>query len=76
MTEAPYPTRLGAGRYSFLAMPEPVIYPDLNFDRAVTRAEFVKAADQRFKMLDFNGDGFLRRGELPRLQKPRSDSLP
>jgi Ca2+-binding EF-hand superfamily protein len=76
VTEAPYPTRLGAGRYGFLAMPEPVIYADLNFDRAVTKAEFAQAANQRFKMLDLDGDGSLRRGELPRLQKVRVGTSP
>lgn len=76
VTQAPYPTRLGAGRYGFLAMPEPVAYADINFDRAVTRLEFRQSADKRFKMLDLDGDGALRRGELPRLIKTRSDPLP
>ncbi|WP_454887594.1 hypothetical protein [Sphingomonas oryzagri] len=71
ITEPPYPTRLGAGRFGFLAMPEPVAYADLNFDRAVTRQEFAQSADRRFAMLDVNGDGALTRAELPRLGRIR-----
>ena len=76
VTQAPYPTRLGAGRYGFLAMPEPVVYADLNFDRAVTLLEFRQSADRRFKMLDLDGDGTLRRGEFPHLTKTRADASP
>jgi len=67
ITPPPYPTRLGAGRYSFLDMPEPVVSADTNFDRAVSKQEFLQAAITRFKMLDANGDGVLTRDELPRL---------
>lgn len=63
--DAPYPDRVGAGRYGYLAIPEPVIYADTNFDRAVSRREFATAADARFRMLDRNGDGRITRDELP-----------
>jgi len=67
VTDPPYPTRLGAGRYGFLDSPEPVVTADVNFDRAITRAEFAYTAMKRFKQLDANGDGVLTRDELPRL---------
>jgi hypothetical protein len=67
VTDPPYPTRLGAGRYGFLDSPEPVVTADVNFDRAITRAEFAQTAMKRFKQLDTNGDGVITRDELPRL---------
>ncbi len=71
LVDPPYPTRLGAGRYGFLAAPEPIASADQNFDRGVTRQEFLQAAQKRFKMLDANGDGVLTRNELPKLLSPR-----
>lgn len=65
--DPPYPDRLGAGRYGYLAMPEPVVSADANFDRAISRAEFREAADRRFHMLDTNGAGVITRAELPDL---------
>ena len=62
----PYPERMGAGRIAYLAIPEPVIYADTNFDRGVDKREFNIAAEKRFKMLDRNGDGALSRAELPK----------
>jgi hypothetical protein len=67
VTDPPYPTRLGAGRYGFLDSPEPVVSADLNFDRAITRAEFAQTAMKRFKQLDTNEDGVITRDELPKL---------
>lgn len=69
--EPPYPTRLGAGRYSYVASPEPIVSADSNLDRGITAAEFEQAARLRFKALDANGDGTLVRAELPRLTSPR-----
>ena len=71
LVEPPYPTRLGAGRYGYLAAPEPVASADSNLDRGVTKAEFAQAAHVRFKALDLNGDGTITRGELPKLGSPR-----
>ena len=71
IVDPPYPTRLGAGRYGYLAAPEPVAAADTNLDRGVTRAEFAQAAKVRFKALDRNGDGAITRAELPKLGSPR-----
>jgi Ca2+-binding EF-hand superfamily protein len=57
----------GAGRYSFVNMPEPVIGADGDLNRGVSRAEFAAAAARRFAMLDGNQDGRLTRAELPAL---------
>lgn len=70
VTDPPYPDRLGAGRYGYLAMPEPVVSADANFDRGISRAEFREAADRRFKMLDTHADGVIVRAELPDLVSP------
>jgi uncharacterized membrane protein YgcG len=67
VTDPPYPTRLGAGRFGFLDAPEPVVTADLNFDRAISDQEFATVALKRFKQLDANGDGVLTREELPKL---------
>jgi len=67
VTDPPYPTRLGAGRFGFLDAPEPVVTADTNFDRAITEQEFASTALKRFKMLDVNLDGVLTRDELPKL---------
>ena len=67
VTDPPYPTRLGAGRYGFLDSPEPVVTADTNFDRAITRQEFAYTAMKRFKQLDTNADGVITRDELPKL---------
>lgn len=71
VTDPPYPTRLGAGRYSWIVTPEPVIAADANMDRGVTKLEFEVAANARLKILDRNGDGALVRAELPKLSSPR-----
>lgn len=60
----------GAGRYGYLAIPEPVAAADTNLDRTVSREEFLAAAARRFALLDANGDGLIRRNELPRLPAP------
>jgi hypothetical protein len=57
----------GGGRFSFLNIPEPVISADADFNRGVSRAEFVRAAGQRFLLLDADKNGRLTRAELPAL---------
>lgn len=69
VTDPPYPTRLGAGRYGFLDMPEPVVSADVNLDRSISKAEFENAAARRFRMLDTDGTGCITRSELPKLNR-------
>jgi len=56
---------LGAAAYSLLAEPEPVRAADTDLDGRVTKAEFLAAADRRFKILDKRKDGKLTLDELP-----------
>jgi hypothetical protein len=68
----------GAGRYSFLNVPQPVIAADFDMNRGISRDEFARAADQRLALLDKDRDGRVVRAELPplpqrRLRKPRDD---
>jgi Ca2+-binding EF-hand superfamily protein len=65
------PGLMGAGRYSFLNIPEPVISADADLNRGVSLREFTAAAGQRFAMLDANHDGRLTRDELPPLPQRR-----
>ncbi|MGA1797958.1 EF-hand domain-containing protein [Sphingomonas sp. 4RDLI-65] len=58
--------RLGAARYGFFDLPEPVAAADRNLNRGIDATEFAKAAATRFAALDKNHDGALTRGELPR----------
>lgn len=69
--DPPYPTKLGAGRYSYVAAPEPIVAADADLDRGITKLEFLQAARRRFKALDLNGDGAITRFELPKLSAPR-----
>ena len=70
--------RQGAARFSYFDFPEPVTVADTNFNRGVDPAEFQRAADARFAMLDRNGDGRIERGELPRISSmsPRGRGQP
>ena len=56
---------IGAAPYGLLAEIEPVRAADSNLDGRVSKAEFLAAADRRFKALDKNGDGKLTLDELP-----------
>jgi len=61
----------GAGRFSFLNIPHPVMAADVDMNRGVSRAEFSQAAGERFALLDKDRDGRLARAELPPLPQPR-----
>ena len=49
----------GAGRWSSLPIPQPVISADSDMNRGVSRAEFHAAANERFTRLDTAGRGYL-----------------
>lgn len=59
--------RDGAARFSYLDIPEPIRAADLNLDWRVTEAEWLKAADKRFGLLDPKGLGRLTPDALPPL---------
>jgi hypothetical protein len=61
----------GAGRFSFLNIPHPVMAADADMNRGVSSAEFAQAAAERFALLDKDRDGRLVRAELPPLPQPR-----
>ncbi|HEU0097302.1 MAG TPA: hypothetical protein VFQ67_00875 [Allosphingosinicella sp.] len=62
----------GAGRFSFLNIPHPVMAADADMNRGVSREEFARAADERFALLDRDRDGRLVQAELPPLPQPRT----
>nr|WP_243843261.1 EF-hand domain-containing protein [Sphingomonas vulcanisoli] len=61
------PSKQGAARFSYLALPEPVIAADTDFNRGVSEQEFLAAASRRFALLDPNHDGIITFDELPKL---------
>lgn len=56
---------VGAAAFGLLGENEPVTAADTNLDGRITRAEFLAAADRRFKLLDKRRDGKLTLDELP-----------
>lgn len=62
---AHYVGKDGAALFNYFGLPEPVASADANFNRGVSGAEFLRAAEQRFAMLDANHDGAVARDELP-----------
>jgi hypothetical protein len=61
----------GAGRFGYIATPEPVTAADTDLNRSVTDKEWIEAAGRRFALLDTNGDGVITAKELPKLAAPR-----
>jgi hypothetical protein len=61
-----YGGAMGAGRYAWLNIPEPVVAADQDVDRIVTRDEFATAAAGAFERLDVLDHGRLRLQDLPR----------
>lgn len=59
--------REGAARFSLLNIPQPIRGADLNLDWKVTTDEWTRAANQRFAVLDTDGDGKLTLDTLPPL---------
>ena len=56
---------LAAARFGLLAEAEPIRAADANLDGRITKAEFLAAAERRFKALDKRKDGKLTLDELP-----------
>ncbi|MGC6328531.1 EF-hand domain-containing protein [Rhizorhabdus sp. FW153] len=56
----------GAGRYSFVNVPNPVASSDRDFDRAISLREYRAAAAERFRDVDKEGRGYLALADLPR----------
>ncbi|ESQ92949.1 hypothetical protein ABAC460_01490 [Asticcacaulis sp. AC460] len=54
----------GASQYSLIDEPQPIRAADSNLDFKVSDAEWVAASEQRFAILDVNGDGGIAADEL------------
>ena len=67
-TRAPKQPLIGTSAFGLLNDPEPITSADSNLDGRITKAEFLAAADRRFKRLDRKGDGKLTIEELPKPQ--------
>jgi hypothetical protein len=63
---ADYAGTIGAGRYAFFNIPNPVASADADINRAVDRAEFLAAAAERFRLLDPQQKKALTLADLPR----------
>lgn len=64
--ESDYYGPMGAGGYSWLNIPEPVVAADSDVDRVVTEKEFLSAAGRRFEQLDPNGNGSIALKDMPK----------
>lgn len=69
--QARYSGRQGAGLFSYIELPQPVMSADTSFNRGVSLAEFRQAAARRFRLLDPNGDGALVPDELPKIRRAK-----
>jgi hypothetical protein len=56
----------GATAYELIPAPEPVASADANLTGKVTLADFLIAADRRFKLLETKGRGYLLLADLPK----------
>lgn len=60
-----YGGAIGAGRFAFFNIPNPVASADADINRAVDRAEFLAAAAERFRLLDPQQKKALGLADLP-----------
>ena len=60
-----YNGAIGAGRFAFFNIPNPVASADADINRAVDRAEFLAAAAERFRLLDPTQKKALTLADLP-----------
>jgi len=65
------PQASGAGPYDLLGEREPVAGADLDLNSRITLANFRRRAEQRFALLDKDGQGYLLLAELPKTQVQR-----
>ena len=56
---------LGAAQYGLIDEPQPIRAADANFDFRISMDEWLAATEERFKMLDRNGDESITLDELP-----------
>ncbi len=56
----------GASQYGLINEPQPVRAADANFDFRISGEEWLNATNQRFALLDRNGNGFVTLDELPK----------
>ena len=56
---------VGTAKYNFFGETEPVRAADTNLNGRVTKAEFLAAAERRFRLLDKRHDGKITMDELP-----------
>ena len=68
--------KLGAARFSYFDLPEPITAADRNFNRGIDAREFAEAADTRFDALDKTRDGHLSWEELPHVTGRAEASRP
>jgi hypothetical protein len=60
-----YGGAMGAGRYAWLNVPEPIVSADTDFNRVIDATEFRQAASRRFDTLT-KGEGKLMLSAMPR----------
>jgi hypothetical protein len=57
---------LGAAQYGLIDEPQPIRAADTNLDFRISMDEWLAATEERFKVLDRNGDDFITMDELPK----------
>jgi hypothetical protein len=61
----------GAAPFGITGEPHPVMAADFDQSRRIDRAEFRRASDERFRLLNKTGDGRLSLSELESIKPPR-----